>query len=44
MQISAKIYQKYAIVCKNKPFFAYKTLVLLNKTVKIDVSTYESVQ
>ena len=29
--------QKYA-------FFAYETLVLLKKTVKIDVSTYESVQ
>ena len=28
MQISAKIHQKYAKLCKNKPFFAYKTLVL----------------
>ena len=26
------------------PFFAYKTLILLKKSVKIDVSTYESVQ
>ena len=24
MQISAKIHQKYAELCKNKPFFAYK--------------------
>ena len=44
MQIPAKIHQKYAKLCKNKPFFAYKTLVLIKKTVKIDVSTYESVQ
>ena len=29
MQISAKIHQKYAKLCKNKPFFGYKTLVLL---------------
>ena len=45
MQISVKIHQKYAKLCKKKkPVFAYKTLVLLKKTVKIDVSTYESVQ
>ena len=45
MQISAKIHRKYAKLCKNEPFFGYKTLVLLKKkTVKIDVSTYESVQ
>ena len=44
MQISAKIHQKYAKLCKNKPFFGYETLVLLKKTVRIDVSTYESVQ
>ena len=44
MQISAKYHQKYAKLCKNKPFFAYETLVLFKKTVKIDVSTYESVQ
>ena len=29
---------------KISPLFAYKTLVLLKKTVEIDVSTYESVQ
>ena len=44
-KIPAKIHQKYSKLCKNKPFIAYKTLVLLiKKTVKIDVSTYESVQ
>ena len=43
-QISAKIHQKYAKLCKNEHFFGYKILVLLKKTVKIDVSTYESVQ
>ena len=36
--------KKYAKLCKNKPFFGYKILVLLKKTVKIDVSTYERVQ
>ena len=55
MQISAKIHQKYANFCQNSPtvckivqkqafFFAYKTLVLLKRIAKIDVSTYESVQ
>ena len=44
MQISAKIHQKYAKLCKNKHFFGYKTLLLLKKTVEIDVSTYETVQ
>ena len=45
MQISAKIHQKYAKLCKNKPVFGYKTLVLLKKqSLKIGVSTYESVQ
>ena len=34
MQISAKIYQNYAKLGKNKPFFAYKTLVLLKKRSK----------
>ena len=34
MQISAKINQKYAKLCKNKPFFGYKTLVLLKKRSK----------
>ena len=29
---------------KNVPVFAYKTLVSFKKMVKIDVSTYESVQ
>ena len=29
MQISAKIHQKYAKLCKNKPLFGYKPLVLL---------------
>ena len=44
MQISAKIHQKYAKSSTNMQRFAYKTLVLLKKTVKMDVSTYESVQ
>ena len=43
-QIPAKIQQKYAKLCKNKPFFAYKTFVLFEKRSKIDVSTDESVQ
>ena len=29
MQTSAKIHQKFAKLCKNKPFFAYKTVALL---------------
>ena len=44
MQIPAKIQQKYAKLCKKKAFFAYKTLVLLKKTVKSDGLTDESVQ
>ena len=45
MRISAKIHQNYEKLFEKKPFFsAYKTLVLLSKTVKIDVSTYERVQ
>ena len=45
MQTSAKIHQIYAKLCKNKLFFsALKHLFCLTKTVKIDVSTYESVQ
>ena len=43
MPNSAKIHQKYAKLCKKMRRFAYKTLVLLKKKVKIDVSTYESV-
>ena len=37
-------YQKYAKLCKNKPLFGYETLVLLKKTVKIDVLTHANVQ
>ena len=45
MQISAKIHQKYAKLCRNKPFLGYKRLVLLKKKdSEIGVSTYESVQ
>ena len=44
MQISAKIHQKICKIVQKQAVFAYKTLVLLKKTVKIDVSTYESVQ
>ena len=44
MHFSAKFHQDYANLCKNKPLFAYKTPVLLENTVKIDVSTYERVQ
>ena len=44
MQNSAKIHQICKFVQKQALFFASKTLVLLKKTVKIDVSTYESVQ
>ena len=29
---------------KQALFFGYETLVLLKKTVKLDISTYESVQ
>ena len=43
MQNSAKNAEKYAKLSKNTPFFAYETVVLLKKKVKIDVSTYESV-
>ena len=38
----AKIHQHHAKLCKNKPFSAVKHFFPL-KTVKIDVSTYESV-
>ena len=34
MQVSAKIHQNYAKLCKNKPLFGYKTLVLLKKRSK----------
>ena len=52
MQGKAKIYKippKFTenvqnFAKKKKPLFAYKTLVLLKKKVKIDVSTYETVQ
>ena len=44
MQRFAKIHQNDAELCKNKPFFAYETLVQLKKTVKIDVLTKERVQ
>ena len=35
MQIFAKIHQKYANLCKNKPFVAYKPLVLLKKRSRL---------
>ena len=41
MQISAKINENCVKIC---PLFAYSTLVFADKTVKIDVSTYEMVQ
>ena len=44
MQISGELYQHYAKLCKTKLLFAYKTPVSPKKPVKIDVSTYESVQ
>ena len=42
--VMPKVAKKYAKSSKNMLFFTYKTLVLLKKTVKIDVSNYESVQ
>ena len=44
MQMSGKIHKIYAKMCKNKPPFRHKTLILLKNPVKIDGSTYESVQ
>ena len=44
MQMSGKIHKMYAKMCKNKPPFRHKTLILLKNPVKIDGSTYESVQ
>ena len=44
MQICAKIHQNDAKIVQKHALFGYKTPVLLKKTLKIDVSTYESVQ
>ena len=44
MQTSAQNSPKICKIVQKQAFFGYKTLVLLKKTVKIDVSTYESVQ
>ena len=44
MQISAKSAEKICKIVQKYAFFAYETLVLLKKTVKIDVSTHACVQ